>query len=50
LGGEDFLRDLVQRAARQVLEAEMTSILGAESYQRNNIAFCASVHRAPTLV
>jgi len=37
LGGEDFLRDLVQRAAQQVLEAEMSSFLGAESYQRNDV-------------
>jgi len=36
-GGEDFLRDLVQRTVQQVLEAEMTSFLGAESYQRNDI-------------
>ena len=37
LGGEDFLRDLVQRTVQQVLEAEMTSFLGAESYQRNDV-------------
>jgi transposase-like protein len=36
LGGEDFLRELVQRTVQQVLEAEMTSFLGAESYQRND--------------
>ncbi len=36
LGGEDFLRELVERAVQQVLEAEMTSFLGAESYQRND--------------
>ena len=36
-GGEDFLRDLVQRTVQQVLEAEMTSFLGAESYQRNDV-------------
>ncbi|MGH9486452.1 MAG: IS256 family transposase [Terriglobales bacterium] len=35
VGGEDFLRELVQRTVQQVLEAEMTSFLGAESYQRN---------------
>ena len=35
LGSEDFLRELVQRTVQQVLEAEMTSFLGAESYQRN---------------
>jgi len=29
LGGEDFLRELVQRTVQQVLEAEMTSFLGA---------------------
>ena len=33
--GEDFLRELVQRTVQQVLEAEMTSFLGAASYQRN---------------
>jgi transposase-like protein len=37
LGGEDFLRELVQRTVQQVLEAEMTSFLGAESYQRNDV-------------
>jgi putative transposase len=36
-GGEDFLRDLVQRTVQQVLEAEMTSFLGAESYQRSDV-------------
>ena len=36
LGGEDFLRELVQRTVQQVLEAEMTSFLGADSYQRND--------------
>lgn len=36
LGGEDFLRELVQRTVQQVLEAEMTSFLGAETYQRND--------------
>jgi putative transposase len=35
LGGEDFLRGLVERTVQQVLEAEMTSFLGAETYQRN---------------
>lgn len=35
VGGEDFLRELVQRTVQQVLEAEMTSFLGAESYQRH---------------
>ncbi len=34
LGGEDFLRELVQRTVQQVLEAEMTSFLGADTYQR----------------
>ena len=29
IGEEDFLRDLVQRTVQQVLEAEMTSFLGA---------------------
>jgi transposase-like protein len=37
LGGEDFLRDLVQRTVQQVLEAEMTGFIGAESYQRNDV-------------
>lgn len=37
LGGEDFLRELVQRTVQQVLEAEMTSFIGAESYQRNEV-------------
>ena len=37
LGGEDFIRELVQRTVQQVLEAEMTSFLGAESYQRNDV-------------
>jgi putative transposase len=35
VGGEDFLRQLVQRTVQQVLEAEMTSFLGAETYERN---------------
>ena len=35
VGREDFLRQLVQRTVQQVLEAEMTSFLGAESYERN---------------
>ena len=33
-GGEDFLRELVQRTVQQVLEAEMTSFLGAGTYER----------------
>ena len=37
VGGEDFLRELVQRTVQQVLEAEMSSFLGAESYQRNDV-------------
>lgn len=36
IGGEDFLRELVQRTVQQVLEAEMSSFLGAENYQRNS--------------
>ena len=36
IGGEDFLRQLVERTVQQVLEAEMTSFLGAETYQRND--------------
>jgi transposase-like protein len=35
IGGEDFVRQLVERTVQQVLEAEMTSFLGAESYERN---------------
>ena len=31
IGGEDFVRELVQRTVQQVLEAEMTSFLGAEN-------------------
>jgi putative transposase len=34
-GGEDYLRELVQRTVQQVLEAEMTGFLGAASYERN---------------
>jgi putative transposase len=34
LGGEDFLRGLVERVVQQVLEAEMTRFLGADSYER----------------
>lgn len=34
-GGEDFLRELVERTVQQVLEAEMTSFLGAGTYERN---------------
>jgi transposase-like protein len=34
-GGEDFLRGLVERVVQQVLEAEMTSFLGAGTYERN---------------
>jgi putative transposase len=34
IGGEDFLRGLVERVVQQVLEAEMTSFLGADSYER----------------
>jgi len=34
-GGEDFLRELVQRTVQQVLEAEMASFLGAGTYERN---------------
>jgi transposase-like protein len=37
IGGEDFLRELVQRTVQQVLEAEMTSFLSAETYQRNDV-------------
>src|ERR1035437_5605380 len=35
VGGEDFLRQLVERTVQQVLEAEMSSFLGAETYERN---------------
>jgi transposase-like protein len=34
-GEEDFLRGLVERVVQQVLEAEMTSFLGAEAYERS---------------
>ena len=34
-GGKDFLRELVQRTVQQVLEAEMTSFLGAGTYELN---------------
>jgi transposase-like protein len=34
-GGEDFLRGLVERVVQQVLEAEMTSFLGAGTYERS---------------
>jgi transposase-like protein len=32
---DDFLRQLVQRKLQQVLKAEMTSFLGAGTYERN---------------
>ena len=32
--GDDGMRALVQRVVQQVLEAEMTSFLGAETYER----------------
>jgi len=35
LGEEDFLRGLVERVVQQVLEAEMTSFLGAGAYERS---------------
>jgi putative transposase len=35
IGGEDFLRELVQRTVQEVLEAELTSFLGAGTYERN---------------
>ena len=34
--GRTFFANWSQRAVQQVLEAEMTSFLGAESYQRND--------------
>jgi hypothetical protein len=34
VGGEDFLRSVVERVVQQVLDAEMTSFLGADSYER----------------
>jgi putative transposase len=34
VGKEDFLRGLVERVVQQVLEAEMTSFLGADNYER----------------
>jgi len=35
LGEEDFLRSLVERVVQQVLDAEMTSFLGAGAYERS---------------
>jgi transposase-like protein len=35
VGEEDFLRGLVERVVQQVLDAEMTSFLGAGAYERN---------------
>jgi transposase-like protein len=35
IAGESFLSALVERTVQQVLEAEMTCFLGAESYERN---------------
>jgi transposase-like protein len=35
IGGVDFFRTLLQNTVQQVLEAEMTSFLGAENYERN---------------
>jgi putative transposase len=35
VGSEDFLRGVVERVVQQVLEAEMTSFLGADTYERN---------------
>ncbi|MGH3848500.1 MAG: IS256 family transposase [Pseudonocardiaceae bacterium] len=34
VGGEDFLRGVVERVVQQVLETEMTSFLGAGNYER----------------
>ena len=34
IGHEDFLRGLVERVVQQVLDAELTSFLGAGSYER----------------
>ena len=50
LGGEDFLRDLVQRTVQQVLEAEMTSFLGAEAYHCNDVRRGGSVVSQGVLV
>jgi transposase-like protein len=36
IGGEDFLRELVQRTVQQVLDATMTSFLRAETCERND--------------
>ena len=36
LGGEDYLRGLVERVVQQVLEAEMSSFLGARTYERTD--------------
>src|ERR1039457_353608 len=35
VGGEAFLRQLVAPSGQQVLETEMASLLGAETYERN---------------
>lgn len=35
VGEEDFLRSLVERVVQQVLDAEMTSFLGAGAYERS---------------
>ena len=43
IGGEDFLRELVQRTVQQVLEAEMTGFPGAETYRRSEKAFVAAL-------
>jgi transposase-like protein len=32
IGGKNFLRQLLQREVQQILEAEMTSFLDAETY------------------
>jgi|SRR5450631_2170900 putative transposase len=37
IGEQDFLRELVQHTVQEVLEAEMTSFLGAETYERNQV-------------
>jgi hypothetical protein len=38
LGGEDFLRALVQRTVQQVPEAEMTSFLGQQFLPARSIS------------
>ena len=40
--GGDGMRRMVERAVQQVLEAEMTAFVGAESYERSGAATATS--------